>query len=103
MSPSLAKCVEDTLYQLSDSYVKTLEVGRRFCESAIEPESQNDLHLELQAVQDDWERSTLLLQQRRDLEHTAITVKATHNRSQLLFCLFVLSTLEKKIEVSNDR
>lgn len=95
MSPSLAKCVEDALCQLSDSYSKTLEVGWRLCEDAAEPESRRDLQAELQALQEDWERSVSLLQQRRDLEDTVVKVEATQGpiSNYFFFCLFALSSL----------
>lgn len=89
VSPSLAKCVDDALCQLSDSYSKTLEGGRRLCEDAAEPESQRDVQSELQSVQEDWERCSSLLQQRRDLERTVVKVEATHRPITTCYCFFL--------------
>lgn len=88
MSPSLAKCVEDALCQLSDSYAKTMEVGRRLCDGEVDAEIQKNLQLELQAVQEDWEHSASLLQQRLDLEHTVVKVEAKNNQSLASFLVF---------------
>lgn len=78
VSPSLAKCIEDALGVHSDLYSKTLEAGRRLCETTPEPECRSRLQLELQAVQEAWERTTSALEQRRDLRHTSVQVAAKH-------------------------
>lgn len=96
-SPSLAKCAEDALCRLSDSCSQTLEVGRRLCDGVAEPESRRDLQSELQAVQEAWERGALLLQQRRDLEHTAVKVAATHRPiTSYLFSLLCFFSVQTK-------
>ncbi|XP_037606336.1 nesprin-2-like isoform X2 [Sebastes umbrosus] len=64
------QCVKDALGLHSTVYTQTLEAGRHLCETMTESESQSRLQSELQAVQEAWERTTSLLERRRDLVST---------------------------------
>lgn len=84
MSPLLlAKCVEDALSVRSDLYCQTLEAGRHLRETTTEPECRSRLQSELQAVQEAWERTISVLEQRRDLHHTSVQVSQTSTNGQL--------------------
>ncbi|XP_031717653.1 nesprin-2a isoform X2 [Anarrhichthys ocellatus] len=66
------QCVRDALGLHSTVYSQTLGAGRQLCETMTESECQSQLQSELQAIQEAWERTTSLLERRRDLVSTAV-------------------------------
>ncbi|XP_070706002.1 nesprin-2a [Pempheris klunzingeri] len=66
------QCVKDALSLHSTEYAHTLEAGRQLCETTTESECLSRLQPELQALQEAWERSTALLERRRDLVNTTV-------------------------------
>ncbi|XP_076613023.1 nesprin-2a [Chaetodon auriga] len=61
------QCVEDALGLHSAVYAQTLQAGRHLCSTVTESDCQSRLQSELQAVQEAWERTTSLLERRREL------------------------------------
>ncbi|XP_062415634.1 nesprin-2-like isoform X4 [Pungitius pungitius] len=66
------QCVRDALGLHSSLYARTLRAGRQLCETMAESECQSQLQSELQALQDAWERTTSLLDRRRDRAGAAV-------------------------------
>ncbi|XP_068564553.1 nesprin-2a [Cebidichthys violaceus] len=66
------QCVSGALGLHSTVYTQTLGAGRHLCETMTESECQSQLQSELQAIQEAWERTTSLLERRRDLVSTAV-------------------------------
>ncbi|XP_042359998.1 LOW QUALITY PROTEIN: nesprin-1-like [Plectropomus leopardus] len=66
------QCVEDALSLHSTVYTQTLEAGRHLCETMTELECQSRLQSELQAIQEAWERTSSLLEKRRNLVNTTV-------------------------------
>ncbi|KAM8832006.1 nesprin-2a isoform 3-T3 [Spinachia spinachia] len=66
------QCVKDALGVNSSVFTRTLGAGRQLCETMTESECQSQLQSELQALQDGWERTTSLLERRRDRISTAV-------------------------------
>ncbi|XP_074540850.1 nesprin-2a [Halichoeres trimaculatus] len=66
------QCVEKTLDLHSTVYAQTLEAGRHLCDAMTETESQSQLQSELRAVQEAWEQTTSLLEERRGLLNTTV-------------------------------
>ncbi|KAF1376843.1 hypothetical protein PFLUV_G00215650 [Perca fluviatilis] len=66
------QCVKDALGLHSPVYTRTLQAGRYLCETMTDSECQSRLQSELQAVQEAWERTTSLLERRRDLVSTTV-------------------------------
>lgn len=91
LSPHLTKCVEDAFGLHSALYTGTLEAGRHLCETMTESECRSRLQSELQAVQKAWERTTSLLERRRDLVTTSVQVAVIFplNTNSLLFIGFI--------------
>ncbi|XP_035534355.1 nesprin-2 isoform X4 [Morone saxatilis] len=66
------QCVESALGLHSAVYTQTLEAGRHLSKTMTESECQSRLQSELHAVQEAWERTTLLLERRRNLVNTTV-------------------------------
>ncbi|KAK2855974.1 hypothetical protein Q5P01_004709 [Channa striata] len=66
------KCVEEALVLHCPVFAKTLEAGRRLCETMTESESLSRLQSECQAIEEAWQRSDLLLRSRTDLINTTV-------------------------------
>ncbi|XP_035851599.1 nesprin-2 [Sander lucioperca] len=66
------QCVKDALGLHSPVYTRVLQAGRHLCETMTDSECQSRLQSELQAVQEAWERTTSLLDRRRDLVSTTV-------------------------------
>nr|XP_040016362.1 nesprin-2 isoform X2 [Gasterosteus aculeatus aculeatus] len=64
--------VKDALGLHASVFTRTLGAGRHLCETMTESECQSQLQSELQALQDAWERTTSLLERRRDGLSTAV-------------------------------
>ncbi|XP_008295519.1 nesprin-2-like [Stegastes partitus] len=64
------QCAEESLGLHSPVYTQTLEAGRHLCETMTEPESQNRLQSELQAIEAAWERSCSLVGRRGLVDST---------------------------------
>ncbi|XP_060907682.1 nesprin-2-like isoform X3 [Labrus mixtus] len=64
------QCVEEALRLHSSVYTQTMEAGRQLCDAMADSECQSRLLSELQATQEAWERTSSLLERRRDLVNT---------------------------------
>ncbi|TKS76359.1 Nesprin-2 KASH domain-containing protein 2 [Collichthys lucidus] len=93
------QCVKDSLGLYSAVYTQTVEAGRRLCETTTESECHNQLQSELQAVEDAWERTTSLLERRRDLVNTTIR-KWSQCQSGISSIMCELDEMKTKLDQS---
>ncbi|XP_073348713.1 LOW QUALITY PROTEIN: nesprin-2a [Pagrus major] len=91
------QCVEDALGLHSAVYTQTLEAGGHLCETMTESECQSQLQSELQAVREAWERTSSLLERRRDLVTTTVQ-KWSQCQSGIASILSELDELETKLK-----
>ncbi|XP_067338852.1 nesprin-2 isoform X4 [Channa argus] len=66
------KCFEEALGLHSTVHTKTMEAGRRLCETMAESESLSLLQSECQTIEEAWQRTNSLLEGRTDLINTTV-------------------------------
>ncbi|XP_026174095.1 nesprin-2a isoform X2 [Mastacembelus armatus] len=66
------QCVEEALALHSTAYTKTLEAGRRLCETMTESESRSQLQSECQAIEEAWQQTTSLLRAKTELLNATV-------------------------------
>ncbi|CAJ1078355.1 LOW QUALITY PROTEIN: nesprin-2 [Xyrichtys novacula] len=91
------QCVEKALGSHSIVYTQTMEAWKHLCDTITESESQSGLRSELQAVQEAWERTTSLLEERRDLVNTTVQ-KWSQCQEGITGIIADLNTMKNRIQ-----